>query len=151
MVAANTRDFAHWEAAGKQAGCKPFGDGGQVRAARRSDHVVVPMPSEREIAEVGQRYSRAQMSRIRFGFMPPDVDYKWFMYYENATLFLHRSWTGFCVFEVQVDELPDGSSEIRKLIVNREKEQNTLCAAKECWKTVRQLINCHLIRGVFSG
>jgi ADP-ribosylglycohydrolase len=41
------------------------------------------------------------MSRIRRGVIPEEMEDKWFVYWEEDTLFFHRSWTGFCVYVVR--------------------------------------------------
>lgn len=43
---------------------------------------------------------------------------KWFMHYENSKLFIHRNWTGYCIYVVDISE----SGEL-KAIVNRNSEQ----------------------------
>jgi len=34
------------------------------------------------------------------GFLPREMEDKWFLFFENDTLFCHRSWTGFCIYEI---------------------------------------------------
>jgi hypothetical protein len=33
---------------------------------------------------------------------------KWFIYYEEPRLFVHRSWTGYCIFEVRFEPTAGG-------------------------------------------
>jgi hypothetical protein len=43
---------------------------------------------------------------------------KWFLFFEDDTLFFHRSWTGFCVYEVHFE-----GSTATHAVVNRDPEQ----------------------------
>lgn len=46
---------------------------------------------------------------IKLGFRPEDMDYKWFIFYEHDRLYIHRSWTGCCIYIVRFEyEGPDG-------------------------------------------
>ena len=44
---------------------------------------------------------------------------KWFIYYENETLHIHRSWTGILVFQL-IFSSQDNTSRVIKTIVNRD-------------------------------
>ena len=69
---------------------------------------------------------------------------KWFWYVESNKLYIHRSWTGFCIYIVELDT--NGHLEV---VVNRNMEQykntdvdedkNTLSHLLDYWKTGR---NC---------
>jgi O-acetyl-ADP-ribose deacetylase (regulator of RNase III) len=48
------------------------------------------------------------MTLIRRGHLPLDMDDKWFAFMEADRLFLHRSWTGFGVYEVRFGQRPTG-------------------------------------------
>jgi len=32
------------------------------------------------------------------GLVPEEIEDKWFIYWEDDTLFFHRSWTGNCIY-----------------------------------------------------
>ena len=34
--------------------------------------------------------------------MPKSMDDWWFIYYQDDWLYFHRSWTGFCIYEVKL-------------------------------------------------
>jgi 8-oxo-dGTP diphosphatase len=47
---------------------------------------------------------------------------KWFLYYEGNTLYMHRSWTGFCI--AQVHFVPEGNGlHAVSAEINRDPEQ----------------------------
>ena len=41
------------------------------------------------------------MQRICAGLVPEQMEDKWFVYWKDDHLFLHRSWTGYCVYVVR--------------------------------------------------
>lgn len=129
----------------------PLGEEGQVRAARPSDHNHLPMPEQNEEMAIRMRFSSEQMKRIRFGFIPPGMDFKWFIYYEKETLHFHRSWTGFCVFQLNFTETEKGGAIAQRLLINRNTEEYKGPNAQKCLKTVSQLIQTLLIEGVFRN
>src|SRR5262249_12007737 len=45
-------------------------------------------------------FSEQQFELIRQGAIPEDMDDKWFAFFEEPELFLHRSWTGLCIYRV---------------------------------------------------
>jgi ADP-ribosyl-[dinitrogen reductase] hydrolase len=50
------------------------------------------------------------------------MNYKWYIYYEKPYLYLHRSWTGICIYRVKIRE-NDDNYEIIETLVNRNPEQ----------------------------
>jgi len=48
---------------------------------------------------------------------------KWFTFYEEPWLHLHRSWSGFCIYQVQFELIATGSYRVAQVIVNRDPEQ----------------------------
>jgi len=54
------------------------------------------------------RFTVEEFDRISRGFIPESMDDKWFVFYEDSTLFIHRSWTGLLMYRVQFDQSQDG-------------------------------------------
>ena len=50
------------------------------------------------------------------------MDDKWFFYLEKDWLYIHRSWTGFCIFQVRLERFEDGY-QIAEAWVNDDPEQ----------------------------
>ena len=44
---------------------------------------------------------------------------KWFEYFENNILYIHRSWTGICIYKVRFST----DRRIEEVVVNRDSEQ----------------------------
>ena len=52
-------------------------------------------------------FSQQEYARIRRGLIPVEMEDKWFMFWEADSLFLHRSWTGHCVYRVEFQSSGD--------------------------------------------
>lgn len=48
-----------------------------------------------------RQWSDTEWNRIAAGLVPLDMDDRWFVYVEDHTLYVHRSWTGFGIFEAR--------------------------------------------------
>jgi hypothetical protein len=54
-------------------------------------------------------FNREQFARLRDGLIPRDMEDKWFIYYEEPHLFLHRSWTGQPVYRLRLRDIANGA------------------------------------------
>ena len=89
-------------------------------AVKKSDWKTVDMPAQSESFELRRTFSKSETETLRKGHVPEAMEDKWFWYMEGDTLYVHRSWTGYCIF---VLELSGGST--HKVTVNRDPEQYT--------------------------
>jgi hypothetical protein len=80
------------------------------------------MPASHVVIPVSRAYSPQQMESIKLGFVPQVMEDKWFAFYEDPCLYLHRSWTSYCIFIVRFEEL-DGQFLAREIVANRDHEQ----------------------------
>jgi hypothetical protein len=69
--------------------CEPFKEG-------------VPIPYQ-------AAFDSGQFARLKEGLVPQRMEDKWFIYYEEPYLFLHRSWTGQPVYRVTLKSSPEGA------------------------------------------
>ena len=79
-----------------------------MTVATRGDWKTEPMPDECEAVSIARCYSFEEFERLRVGVVPRSQDYKWFIYYEEPWLFLHRSARGYCIFRVRIERVSDG-------------------------------------------
>src|SRR5215831_15447474 len=86
---------------------------------------VVPSPP--------RRWSDEEWDAICRGHRARDMDDKWLAFVENDRLFLHRSWTGFGVYEVQFVRSSDGWS-ITELLVSG--DRSTYRRATDAYETL---------------
>jgi 8-oxo-dGTP pyrophosphatase MutT (NUDIX family) len=77
-------------------------------ATCREDWKTLPMPKQRKTIALDLRYGAEEMHRIRKGFFPTSMDDKWFIWFDDLVLHLHRSWTGYTNYRVQFVSDGDG-------------------------------------------
>jgi len=81
-----------------------------MRAAAKHDwRNLQPMALDHERISLDVAFTAQQMRNLRRGFIPVDQGQKWFLYFEDDTLHIHRSWTGFQMFEVVFEADGDGA------------------------------------------
>src|SRR5690349_5322600 len=90
--------------------------------ATRDSWKVLPCPEKREALGFNEVYSLAEFDRIRQGFIPSDMDDRWFIFYEEPWLYAHRSWSGICVYAVRFESASGGAS-VAESWVNRDRSQ----------------------------
>lgn len=61
-------------------------------------------------------FSRAELARISEGLIPLEMEDKWFIYFLEPDLFLHRSWSGQPVYKVTLARQGEHAIVIRALI-----------------------------------
>jgi O-acetyl-ADP-ribose deacetylase (regulator of RNase III) len=81
-----------------------------------------PFPALRARIAVARRIDAAEYERLAYGMIPQEMEDKWFIYLRDGSLYFHRSWTGFCIFVVRLQEVPGGWA-VAEAWVNREPEQ----------------------------
>ena len=69
----------------------------------RDDWKLRKMPKSRSTIRVSRRFSAREIEKIKLAFRPPDMDYKWFIFFEQDRLYIHRSWTGYCIYIVRFE------------------------------------------------
>jgi hypothetical protein len=67
-----------------------------------------PLSSLRAQLQLDRTFSQAEFEALRAGHVPFDMDDKWFVFMEDERLHLHRSWTGNCIYEVQLASSGEG-------------------------------------------
>lgn len=90
----------------------------ELAAASREDWKTHPMPEKHETFVLDRSFSAAQLDNLRRGNVPGMMEDKWFYFVEDDVLYAHRSWTGYCIFTL---ELSSGSQ--HTAVVNRDPEQ----------------------------
>ena len=93
-----------------------------MKAAERSDWQTEQLPSKRITIPLNRSLTLSEMQRLRSGLVPEQMEDKWFIYWQNDRLFFHRSWTGFCIYEVRFTSQGDCYRMV-DADVNRDPEQ----------------------------
>jgi len=58
------------------------------------------MPEDKVILPINQKYSKEEYNKIKQGFIPEVMEEKWFIYFKEQKLYIHRSWTGYCIYQI---------------------------------------------------
>ncbi|WP_199485647.1 hypothetical protein [Absiella sp. AM29-15] len=85
---------------------------------KKDDWKTLEIPTQFETFFLERTLTKKDLAYIKEGHRPEEMEDKWFMYCENNKLFIHRSWTGYCIYIV---ELSDNGK--LKTIVNRDPQQ----------------------------
>jgi hypothetical protein len=94
---------------------------------KKSDWNTVEFPKQSALLSLNISYSKEEYSQIQLGVKPSEMEDKWFIYCEDDTLYMHRSWTGVCVYHV-VFEKYGAEYVIKQAKANRDREQ---CSATD--------------------
>ncbi len=97
-----------------------------------------PIPSPKRI------WTADEMTRIRLGVLPVDMDDKWFIFMEDNQLHLHRSWTGHGIYEATFIKT-DGGHRISKAVVTNDHERFRQSSADAESKLLERLISLLLL------
>ena len=91
-------------------------------ATRTSFRTESP-PEQRKSLDLFEIYSPGEMARIQQGFVPRDMDDRWFIFFEDHWLNIYRSWTGFQVFALRFEMVGDGSGALSGGWINGDPSQ----------------------------
>ena len=86
------------------------------------------------------------MARIRKGFLPMVMEEKWFAWFDEPILYLHRSWTGYCIYQVRFQENANRWLAVSAK-VNRKSEQYSETNDATDQRMIADLINGLLVNG----
>jgi hypothetical protein len=116
-----------------------------MTVAKKADWKTNPLPAKRIKLTFERVFSKEERDRIKAGLLPKEMEDKWFIYFENHTLFFHRSWTGNCIYQVHFAE---NESEfcVLSVDVNRDPEQYREGNNEIDLQMLNGLIDSHLLR-----
>lgn len=90
------------------------------------------------------------MARIRLGVVPVQImEDRWFIYWHDGALYLHRSWTGFCIYVARF-AMEGSSAGIIVAEANRDRAQYSNTADAYDVATLLWLID-HIVLGYPEG
>jgi hypothetical protein len=94
----------------------------EIRPAQRSDWKCEPLPTANKQLAFDRTYSNEEFQRIALGIIPESMEDKWFVYYEAPWLYLYRSWTGYCIYQIRFEPLDD-RVKVAEVLVSRDPHQ----------------------------
>jgi hypothetical protein len=91
-------------------------------ATRKSWPNLKPLPAQHARLSLQRAYSEQEYELVSTGFVPQGMEDRWFIFAEEGRLYLHRSWTGFCIYQLALAK--EGSSYVVvQALVNRDQGQ----------------------------
>jgi hypothetical protein len=91
-------------------------------ATRQSWPNITPMPAQRSRLAIKRAFTGQEYERIRLGLVPESMEDKWFMFTEVDTLYVHRSWTGYCIYQLTLVKEGTGYV-VGEALANRDESQ----------------------------
>ena len=108
----------------------------KTNVACRGDWKTEPMPERHETFVLNRSFSGEEMDALRRGNVPRAMEDKWFWYMEGSTLWAHRSWTGYCIFRIDIRE-----DDHHVVTVNRDPEQYKSAGVEEDLDSLNKLLD----------
>ena len=108
----------------------------RYKTAGRHDWKRLDMPEQHDTFTFRKHFTEQQMAALRHGNIPQEMEDKWFWFMEGDTLFAHRSWTGVCIY--RIDLKPDNNHVVT---VNRDPGQYKCTSTAEDAQQLDELLN----------
>ena len=71
-------------------------------------HPPLPPVEQRASLDLDDVYARDELETLKKGLQPMAMEDKWAIDYDAPWLYFRRSWTGFCVFTIRLEETEPG-------------------------------------------
>lgn len=78
---------------------------------------LAPMPAQTWPIAYRRVFSADEVRALRDGLWPDDMDGRWVIWLDGDNLRLWRSWTGTCIYQLDLRETEDGGAEARVALV----------------------------------
>lgn len=92
--------------------------------AQPTDWKTEPLPASAQPLVFSAVFSPEEFAQMALGLIPQAMEDKWFIYYTAPWLYLHRSWTGYCIYKVRFAPAANGMA-VAEVWVNRDPNQYT--------------------------
>ena len=109
----------------------------QKKVATKKDWKTQEMPEAHEHFKLERKISREELNNLRYGHIPHEMEDKWFSYMAGNTLYAHRSWTGYCIYIIEINE----ETGVHDVTVNRDTNQYRCDSINEDIKDVNILLD----------
>jgi hypothetical protein len=90
--------------------------------ATRGMWKVTVMPRKKARVPFQRTFTKAEFTKLTRGFIPQSMDDRWFIFFEKGWLYFHRSWTGYCIFQLRFKNRKPGY-QIAEVWVNQNPHQ----------------------------
>ena len=85
---------------------------------KKDDWQTIDMPQQVEYFTLEKKLEDNYIELLKYGYFEDSMDSKWFMYCEDDKMYIHRSWTGYCLYIVELS-----NTGILQVTVNRNNKQ----------------------------
>lgn len=92
--------------------------------AQKTDWNIKPFPKDYTTLAYQKNYSLEEYDKLQYGYVPEQMEDKWFIFFEDNKLYFHRSWTGICIYIVEF-LISEDLVEVSNTKVNRSKGEYT--------------------------
>lgn len=106
---------------------------------------TLPPPEQRASLGFTAVFANAEAELLVLGLRPGGMEDKWFICFHQGWLLFHRSWTGVCIYGLQLERAADGVH-VRDSWVNRDPAQYKGTDLDYDRKLTRFLIDALLLR-----
>jgi hypothetical protein len=93
-----------------------------MTVATQSSWKRLPFPERKHPLRFSALYADVDAERMLQGFIPWQMEDKWFIYFHEGWLYFLRSWTGACIYAIRLDGSPAGVR-VTDSWVNRDSQQ----------------------------
>lgn len=100
----------------------------QLPIARKEDWACRPLPAKRTVLTYERTLTPMETAKLVRGWLSQSMEEKWFIYFEDGVLHIHRSWTGYEIFRVHLSPEVDkpGHWSVKLVEFNRHPDQTGL-------------------------
>jgi hypothetical protein len=94
----------------------------QRTMATRQSWTNLPLPEQRTLFSFQREFTAEEYEVIRYGLIPEAMEDKWFIFLEEDVLYFHRSWTGYCIYQLRLTKA-GANYAVAEAFVNRDPSQ----------------------------
>ena len=92
-----------------------------MEIATRDSRKIKPMANDAILVLIALRFSKTEIDSIKCGFIPKQMEQKWFIFYENDWIYLHRAWTGYCIYKLKIKQVEKNEFSFYQLWIDCDK------------------------------
>jgi ADP-ribosylglycohydrolase len=95
-----------------------------IKPAIRSRGLLKPLPVARVAIPLAVKLSTKEYGQLQMGMLSYDMNQKWLAYVEEPWLYLHRSWSGVCMYAIRFEQIGDECHSV-EAFVNGDSSQDS--------------------------
>lgn len=115
------------------------------KIATKEDWEINSMPEKNTVFEIERHFTDEEIENLKFGHIPQEMEDRWFSYFEDNKLYIHRSWSGNCIYIVEFHfkrkSMFDFKINHHNVIVNRDEDQYSNNDIREDINLVNELLD----------